>query len=333
MEQDHQPIDAESALYETLHAILDRIQQSPNTKKQDKSRLNQLKGNNLLSLFQTPEILISRIKEKWTNEHTYYNYIKLVSKIARNATRAEKAMILHLAEDAMDDLDSHFTDTFHSHFKNVTFERFKQSKNEAASQEMTQEDIANYVPYSELLAGLKVALTFINEGNIVEHQFLIALGMNLDADKIRRCDIFKAMISEDANVMVNNEGKTVFIRKCNKTGEKNVLIQMGNTIQPYVNMLANVRKGNGQDRLFLKPDGSIPTDAWYSDEFSNAMERMFGKRVTQKRLRISVGMHLSERDNGDHAYQKEIERRMGHTYAVHQRYYNLFKSFVEQPRN
>ncbi|DAC81647.1 TPA_asm: YRec [Powellomyces chytrid fungus MELD virus 2] len=103
------------------------------------------------------------------------------------------------------------------------------------------------------------------------------------------------------------------------------------TIQPYVHMLMKARVANREDFLFMKSGSAkdrAPDFNWFCKAFTRCMERMFNnKTVSMKIVRMSMGILLSKKDNGDLNYQKSIEEFMGHSYAVHRNYYNLYKLY------
>ncbi|KAJ3143966.1 hypothetical protein HDU89_001149 [Geranomyces variabilis] len=132
----------------------------------------------------------------------------------------------------------------------------------------------------------------------------------------------------DDNVTLDIENPIlIHIKKCNKTDEPDVNIEFYGKLTDTVKMLANTQVAAGKKHLFTKNDGSPSTAEWFNVAFNNAMLKIYsGKSVTLESIRIAIGINLSKDDHGDLEYQDNICRYMGHSYAVHQRFYNMYKN-------
>lgn len=335
---------------EVLDVAYERLK--PSLARQDVSYHKRLVEENLYyHVLSDPEWVIKKIQESphWIEDNTKNNYLKFVSKLLKVFTLEEKRISTgqDFSEDdggdvglgySEEEIPALFNDLVHSPYKR---EIHKIISNVDEEQRMTKKDYDNFVSKRDLERTSIERLKNLTLENIIDRQFDVALAMYIFASNIRRLDIGTTLIyPQQGNVMLSQDCSEVFIKQCNKSKERNVEIKFSPNVIPYIRMLKDARVKNNQKFLFMKikecdyKTGEIldtsPNCDWFGTTFTRRMKKIFDKNVTNKIIRLSLGIYFSERDNGDYSYQRWIESVFGHSYETHQRFYNAFKTFEQQ---
>lgn len=334
---------------------LEQAFEQMNAIKQQRSCWNRLGEEKLqMKIFQDPAAVVQFIKDNnkpgklggWPKQNTKSNYYKLVSNVLKATTLAQKKTLLGMLQKdhslSKKEIEEHFVDKIHSHFMQESHKNLQTYKDD---QIMSKADYDNFVSIDDQKQVSRERLAKVTPENVIQHQFDVAHAMMLFCSKIRRNDIATVKfnnISDQDNVTLDEDSTTMRIKKANKTGEENVKVKFAPYIVTYIKMLRDARASKGQDYLFMqtmqfdlktgeKRENLEPNSHWFGQCFTRHMKSLFdGKALTVKRIRIAWGIKLSESDNRDYQYQLYIEKFMGHTYAVHQQYYNMFKSFEQR---
>jgi len=339
---DKQKFKALEQAFEQMHAT-----------KQQTGCWNGLKREKLaMKIFQDPAAVIQGIKDNnapnrngWPSENTKSNYYKFVSNLLKATTLEQKRTLLGILKKdrvSKGEIEEQFVEKIHSHFMQESHKNLQTYKED---QIMSKEDYDNFVSIGDQKRVSRERLAKVTPENVIKHQFDVAHAMMLFCSKIRRNDIATVKfnnISDQDNVTLDEDSTTMRIKKANKTGEENVKVKFAPYIVTYIKMLRDARASKGQDYLLMqtmqfdlktgkKRENLEPNSHWFGQCLTRHMKSLFdGKALTDKRIRIAWGIKLSESDNGDYQYQLYIEKFMGHTYAVHQQYYNMFKSFEQR---
>lgn len=311
--------------------VLNRVKDTNKNHKSMVSCCNVL--SNDLHMVKKPKEFLSSIEKKYPNKHTRSNKVKFLSKVLRNLTSEEKKSLVADGADMSDEMvNATFNKEILEHFtmKMLTPEEKTSRQKENDEQKMTDLDFENFVPWREIANKIKEISPNLNPENIIENQMVVALIIFWSSDKCLRGDIAKTCFDQNANVYIDEECKTITVKSGNKTGRSHTITLLANG-RKYAKMLLDARKKAGQQYLFCKANLEPPTDEWFLNRFADVMEKLFKKRrLTVSRLRQSLGIYLSEKDNGDLEYQRKIENRLDHTYAIHQQYYNRYKSLISK---
>ncbi|KAI8916682.1 hypothetical protein DFJ77DRAFT_439920 [Powellomyces hirtus] len=323
--------------YKFFYDIMQRAHTSrkyqDSTKKNDFIYLHAQRDN--LHRLQSGKALMNHLESVYGKIDAQSNYAKMYSKICKNATIEEKAIILGDTLPKGADVKTYFDEHVHRYFKAHSNDRMKETHIEDVdSQLMSDKNLINYIDMDDMKEKLLEKLKTLNRKNIVANQMIVAFAILIMSNKIRRLDVAMIKfrnIQENDNAILKDDCSGFTIKETTKTKVKNCHIEFSKIIEPYVCMLMKARRARKEDYLFMKVQsrqgvGKQPDTHWFGREFKKRLFQMFDKNVTVSMLRISMGIKLSEKDRGDVKYQRYIESFMGHTYAVHQRYYNLFKS-------
>ncbi|KAI8919881.1 hypothetical protein DFJ77DRAFT_437575 [Powellomyces hirtus] len=323
------------------HAFLYKIWQRQTSKSEAtiQNETNRLKHySQHLHLLRSGEEMMAKIAE--THPNSCLNHTKLFSKICHLCTTEEKRIILGdtLPEGA--DVTETFEKQVHSYFKKARSDLCKEKWGEQEAQEMSEKDKKNYVEIDVIRAQLRTWLKNISQKNIIENQFIVALGIITLSDKMRRMDPalikFRNFNDKDEVILIN-DGAGFHIKECTKTKDAAVTILFGEEMVPYVKMLMKARIAKKQNYLFMKVQAKTKADGdekhtlnpdtkWFSNEFNKKMKILFGKNLTTRLIRIAVSIKLSKTDiGGDLVYHRYMSDYMGHSYDMHNRSYNLFK--------
>ncbi|KAJ3268900.1 hypothetical protein HK104_005233 [Borealophlyctis nickersoniae] len=286
----------------------------------------------------------------------YENLTKTISRIAQYLTEEEKIRVMnHYYSNQISVMDDQLTKDFFRYKLirwddkqklldyEVNIQNFymafnggkqKESQEGDISQKMSKKQTTAYQPHEQLLEKVlhavdKVDLTTAR--GVYRYQFLVAALIWLLAYRNRRLDIADTRLVDgpDVNVVLRQDG--IFIKKTNKTHEPEVLLEFKDErLKDAVNTLVDIRKKQGKDRLFLKENGDISKKVkkWFGERFPEVMKQFgIGENLTMIVFRLAYGIKLSwehvHLHNGSLASEMIIEDRMGHSFRMHQRKYNL----------
>jgi hypothetical protein len=324
-----------------------------NSKKSIASSLNTLIRLELLNEFERPEHFLDNIAKAEKTEGQKYSqssvdrWCKVMSNIAWNLTDEEKLAVIQKRHRLDAEANSirktmkfsnkqlltQFNDRIHDLYKAYNYGAYNQYKTGNSDQMMTEKQTANFQKHSILLNKVLEALfdlpiKGLEKANVLYlYQFLVAALIYLLADRNRRRDIGDTMIEDDGKkdgVFLTPEG--ILIRKARKTFEKEVLLPITDTrLMQHVDTLTKIRKSKNQKYLFLKRDGDRSTDGnWFSNSFKNILAKLkIGDNLTMGTFRMAYGIMLSEKHDGSVKSEESIADKMGHSWEVHQRRYNL----------
>jgi hypothetical protein len=321
-------------------------------KHNDKNFRSSINGvSEFCHLLNKSKEMISQIQTKFQNPNTCKNKISALSKIMAATTVEERKQFINLHHEmnmSDEQVNKIFENQILCYYKSKNPEQRQADRDVQDAQEMTQDDLDNYVPFEEIIEKLSVELPKINVKNVVEKQMIIALALMVKCDIILRGDIGELRINniqKDSKIWLQKD--QIFVAESNKT-KRSFVIQIPDDVMEYVNMLKTVRISRGEDYLFMKigketpftGPGNIqltetkagnPTCEWFCGHFGDKMMKLFkNRRLTISRVRQSVGIYLSTFDTGDLQYQRQIEKRMDHCYSIHQRFYNRYKSLISK---
>ncbi|KAJ3005807.1 hypothetical protein HKX48_000459 [Thoreauomyces humboldtii] len=322
---------------EICNAIIKRVYGAKTKGKEEaKNRYSTIRSfvkNNILQHIKNPPVMLASIKTFWPkSSYTRENKTKAISQILKHATLLEKRSLLLMNDDEDWDQD-HFEKEIHFFYKKKDSVALSEKQERETSQTMTPLDLENYVPVKEINRVYIRERAKLNPDNIIENQMIVLLGMRLNADILLRGECGMAGLDPDMCENYFEEDK-LHIRNQSKKSDCD-LVTYDYRVLPFIHMLRDRRIELGHDYLFMKKASKTgnynPTKNWVDKQFGEKMEKLFGgKRLTISRLRQSIGIFLSEDGNlADVNYCNYIAHRMNHSYEVHRKFYNRYKSLVE----
>ncbi|KAJ3271791.1 hypothetical protein HK104_004627 [Borealophlyctis nickersoniae] len=170
--------------------------------------------------------------------------------------------------------------------------------------------------------------------NLYRYQFVVAGLIFLLATRNCRVDIAKTALEDSPkeNVVLREDG--IFIKKCKKTREKNVLLGFEDErLMDAVKTLADFRKAEREKYLFLHEGKASRVkfeqedwdpEKWFSDAFTKNMRRLnIGDNIYMGIFRLAYGIKLAQEHDGTLASQERICDAMGHSWDTHMRWYSL----------
>ncbi|KAJ3055892.1 hypothetical protein HK097_008889 [Rhizophlyctis rosea] len=327
-----------------------------NSRKVKASALNTMQTLDVLKHFSKPERLLDIVKnatyKKKDATHRYSQshisaFCKTASKIAQHLTDDEKIQLLDQYYDSKNDHNSRYKkmrlskkqklDTFKvnivDEYKAYNGANCMEYKEGNIQQKMNTRQTAAYQPYNQLVEKLLALFSKYREKGVTRardlfrFQFVVVSLIFFLADRNRRLDIWDASLTDTENVNAVLREDGILLKKTNKKWEKNVVLPITNVqLVEAMKMLADQRKHQKKDRLFLKENGDVPPNGvkWFADAFTRTMKVLeVGDKMTMGVFRMAYGIKLSQEHDGTAINEKRIEDMMGHSWNVHQRRYNL----------
>jgi len=199
-----------------------------------------------------------------------------------------------------------------------------------STQKMNAEKTANYQEHHVLVDKVLQAMSLFEEdeltvaNRIYVYQFLVAALIFLLADRSRRLDIYDTVFEGPGNIL-REDG--ILIKEANKTQEIDVLLPFTDPrLKSAVQKLVDARKKRNYNRLFLKLNGDEGTLKWWKEAFKTQMKSLgIGQGLFMGMFRLAYGIKLSKQHDGSLISEQKIEDAMGHSWHVHQLFYNLTK--------